>query len=285
MPQAIELPDDLTGLAAIQAHTVDDRGLRRSVSALIEVIEAGRNSLTAATVAETSPACNPNGGTIRTNPIDGMNYVYIPPGHFTMGCSPGDTDAADSEKPPHEVTISKGFWIAQTPVTVRAWKKFREATGAAHIPHGDDNIPVTSVTWDEACAYAVWARLSLATEAQWEYAARAGTTSPRFHYLDEIAWHKDNSGGRPHPVAKKKPNAWGLYDMLGNVSEWTADWFDERYYARSEAVDPVGPPTGEYRVLRGASCRGDAGGLRASFRAYSLPTTRYDIIGFRCVGE
>jgi len=80
MPQAIELPDDLTGLAAIQAHTVDDRGLRRSVSALIEVIEAGRNSLTAATVAETSPACNPNGGTIRTNPIDGMNYVYIPPG-------------------------------------------------------------------------------------------------------------------------------------------------------------------------------------------------------------
>ena len=123
------------------------------------------------------------------------------------------------------------------------------------------------------------------TEAEWEYAARAGTTEPRYGKLDEIAWYSENSGGKAHPVGQKRPNAWGLYDMLGNVFEWTADWYDGKYYTARPAMDPTGPPTGDGRTLRGGSWSDAPRGDRVSFRNGLEPAGRSYGIGFRCVGN
>ena len=260
-------------------------------------------------------------GETRVNPKDGLTYVWIPPGKFTMGCTVGDSDAFENEKPAHEVRIKKGFWLGQTPVTVGAWKRYRAATGSAALPEkdsfgkklneaaGDDNLPVVAVTWEEARAFCEWSGGRLPTEAEWEYAARAGSTSPRYGDLDAIAWYGDNSGRQkldsaaiwnsdsanytkrlfengngPHAVMQKEPNAWDLYDTLGNVWEWTADWYAERYPGNAE-IDPTGPAAGEARVLRGGSWSNYPGNLRVSGRFRNDPANRYFSIGFRCVGN
>ncbi|MGC2656655.1 MAG: formylglycine-generating enzyme family protein, partial [Bryobacteraceae bacterium] len=221
-------------------------------------------------------------GAIRPNPKDGQRYAYIPPGSFLMGCSTGDSECFDNEKPQHRVTLTKAFWIGQTAVTVAAWKRYRIATGTAALPTednvgrknwneaGDENMPAVAMTWDEAKSYCEWASMRLPTEAEWEYAARAGTTTARYGDLDSIAWYGDNSGSQRihstalwkqdpktyaqklhengnfvHAVALKQPNAWKLYDMLGNVYAWTADWYDAGYYAKSESENPLGPPVGQ----------------------------------------
>jgi formylglycine-generating enzyme required for sulfatase activity len=143
-------------------------------------------------------------GTVRKNLKDGLDYVWIPPGKFTMGCSPGDGECLNNEKPPHEVTITREFWLGQTEVTAAAYDRFRKTSD--HTP----DLPVVYVNWEEAQAYCKWAGLRIPTEAEWEYAARANTTGPRYGALDDVAWHRWNSGGRLHPVGGKQPNAWGL---------------------------------------------------------------------------
>jgi formylglycine-generating enzyme required for sulfatase activity len=153
-------------------------------------------------------------GTKKVNPKDGLTYVWIPPGKFHMGCSPGDAACGDDEKPAHEVTISKGFWLGQTSVTQRA---YRLVAGQDPSAHKGDNLPVEHVDWNEAKAYCAAIGGRLPTEAEWEYAARAGSTGARYDNLDEIAWHTQNSGGQSHEVGQKLPNAFGLYDMLGNA--------------------------------------------------------------------
>jgi len=261
---------------------------------------------------------------VKINPQDQQKYVWVSPGAFQMGCSPGDEDCRADEKPSHTVKIDRGFWIGQTVVTVAAWKRYRQSAGLPPLPSSDnigrnqineanpdDSIPVVFVTWNEARNFCGWAGLRLPTEAEWEYAARAGTTTARYGELDRIAWYGDNSGDRRidtaalvssmdtktydrrlfengnvlHPVAQKSPNGFGLYDMLGNVKQWTADWYDERAYENAESDDPHGAPSGRAKVLRGATFGDNPQQMRVSIRDKNGVGGRLGSTGFRCAGD
>jgi formylglycine-generating enzyme required for sulfatase activity len=263
---------------------------------------------------------SPYPGEVKVNVIDGQRYAWIPPGKFMMGCSSGDKECDGNEKPAHGVTLTKGFWLGQTMITVGAWKRYRMVTGKPPLPTvdprgrenlneagGDDTMPVIEVTWDEAESYCEWSGGHLPTEAQWEYAARAGNPGARYGNLDAIAWYADNSGIQridsariarsdkanyakhlfengdgPHPVGRKQPNNWNLYDMLGNVWEWTADWYEEKYYQRQANQDPVGPSGGKERAQRGGSWLVSPWNARVSSRGWAGPSVRDYDVGFRC---
>jgi formylglycine-generating enzyme required for sulfatase activity len=228
-------------------------------------------------------------GEVGQNAKDGLKNVWIPPGAFMMGCSRGDKECFDWEKPAHRVTITKGFWLGQTEVTVGAYKRFVAGT-AKDMPSAPDfnqgwsneQMPIVKVTQDEARAYCGWAGGRLPTEAEWEYAARAGSTEARYGPLDEVAWYSENSGNQMHPVGEKRANGFGLYDMLGNVGEWVNDWYQRNYYENSPSQDPAGPVSGQFQALRGASWEDDPWHVRVSFRG-SLNADTWGLnIGFRC---
>jgi formylglycine-generating enzyme required for sulfatase activity len=234
----------------------------------------------------------PAAGTGRENPKDGLRYMWIPPGTFMMGCSPGDGECGGNETPAHQVTITKGFWMGQTEVTVAAYRRFVGSTGAQMPPAPDFNVgwnskdmPITNVSWDDATAFCGWAGGRLPTEAEWEYAARAGSTEAQYGPVDEVAWYSNNSGGKTHEVGQKRANGFGLYDMLGNVWEWVNDWYDPNYYQNSPAQDPSGPARGQGRVLRGGSWYNDPRVVRVSIRVRHDPPVRYYNFGFRCGGD
>jgi formylglycine-generating enzyme required for sulfatase activity len=215
-----------------------------------------------------------------------------------MGCArSGDEPCFADEKPAHEVRITKGFWMGQTEVSVEAYKRFAGRTGKKMpeepVESGrklnagwrSESLPMTMVSWHDAVAYCTWAGARLPTEAEWEYAARAGTVGARYGDLDAVAWYGSNSGGQPRGVAQKQANAFKLFDMLGSVWEWTADWYKDKYEGSGQEVDPQGPPGGEFRVLRGGSWDVFASDVRASSRVRDRPTVRNYSNGFRCVGE
>jgi len=238
-----------------------------------------------------TPPNPPRTGEVKVNPNDGLKYVWIPPGTFMMGCSPGDTECRRWEKPSHQVTITKGFWIGQTEVTVAAYQGFASATGRQMPPAPvfnsgwtNQSMPIINVNWEEAHAYCTWAGGRLPTEAEWEYAARGEDPHARYGDLEQIAWYGKNSGGGTHDVAQKQANGFGLYDTLGNVWEWVNDWYDAHYYQNSPSKDPKGPSSGEYRVLRGGSWFYFEKFLRVSFRVSFYPDGRVGNYGMRCVG-
>jgi formylglycine-generating enzyme required for sulfatase activity len=223
---------------------------------------------------------------------DGLLYVWIPPGTFPMGCSAGDKECFNEELPSHHVTISKGFWIGQTEVTIAAYKGFagiaeadtaKPLSVAAKPADAESQMPVVVVTWDEARDYCSWAGGRLPTEAEWEYAARGGSKEARYAELGQIAWYQKNSGNRTHPVSQKRPNGFGLFDVLGNAWEWVNDWYDGNYYSKSPEVDPTGPETGTMHVLRGGSWMNTANLLRLSDRGRSQADLRFNYFGIRCV--
>jgi formylglycine-generating enzyme required for sulfatase activity len=222
----------------------------------------------------------PEAGSTKVNLKDGQKYVWIPAGSFYMGCSPGDTECDADEKPAHNVSITKGFWLGETPVTQAAYLRVM-GTNPSYFK-GDD-LPVEQVSWGEAKSYCEAIGGRLPTEAEWEYAARAGTVGARYGNIDAIAWYDGNSRNEFHPVARKQPNTWGLYDMLGNVWQWTADWYDEKYFARRDATDPQGPSLGTVRTLRGGSWSDSPRIVRVSDRYGSGPGYRGSIVGARCV--
>ncbi len=236
-------------------------------------------------------------GEVRVNPKDGLKYVWIPPGTFMMGCSPGDNECYDFEKPPNQVTITKGYWLGQTEVTVGAYKRFTGATGRQMPPEpnlngrplnpgwGDEAMPIVEVTWDDAQAYCRWAGGRLPTEAEWEYAARAGSTGARYGPVDEVAWYSNNSGEKTHEVGQKRANGFGLYDVLGNVWEWVNDWYDENYYQNSPSKDPAGPTSGKFRVTRGGCWGSSPRYVRVSYRNRFNLGVRSFVGGYRCGGE
>jgi formylglycine-generating enzyme required for sulfatase activity len=221
-------------------------------------------------------------GTIKTNPKDGQKYVWIPPGRFKMGCSARDNECASNEKPAHSVTITKGFWLGQTPVTQAAYQRVI-GTNPSRFRGG--RLPVESVKWTQAKAYCEAVGGRLPTEAEWEYAARAGSDASRYGDLDAIAWYNGNSEGKTHEVGLKQANRWGLHDLLGNVWEWVGDWYDEKYYELSPSADPTGPASGQSRVVRGGSWFSGSRNLRSSDRDRDSPDFRVDYIGFRCARE
>jgi len=214
------------------------------------------------------------------NPTDGLTYVWIPPGTFTMGCSPGDSECDRDEKPARQVTIGKAFRIGQTPVTQEAYQR---VTGKSPGYFKGAQFPVESVNWDEAQAYCQATGMRLPTEAEWEYAARAGSKGGRYGDADQIAWFGPNSGNKTHDAMRKQPNAWKLYDMLGNVWEWTADWYAP--YPATESTDPQGPASGRIRVLRGGSWGNGPAFVRVSVRSGNEPENRSNVVGFRCAGN
>jgi len=218
--------------------------------------------------------------------------------------------------------LTKGLWMGQTEVTVAAFQRFARATGGAmpaepvyserklNAGWANGAMPIVNVNWNEAKSYCEWIGGRLPTEAEWEYAARAGSTASRYAEAEEVAWYADNSGkskfdaaallkGDPknyvaklasnensfHGVGLKRPNSYGLYDMLGNVTEWTADWYGASYYQGGERRNPQGPPNGEYRITRGGSWDYFARILRVSDRGGGGPSGRGSDIGFRCAWD
>ncbi|MCC6586290.1 MAG: SUMF1/EgtB/PvdO family nonheme iron enzyme [Bryobacterales bacterium] len=255
-----------------KASTVDPKASQPAVEAKPEPKKSE------AVVRQALPPA-PSDVRTKIDPKDGLEYAWIPPGQFQMGCSPGDTECDSDEKPAHPVTITRGFWMGRTEVTEAAYNR------SVGKPGGSEQMAKVNVNWDEAKTYCEWAGLRLPTEAEWEYAARAGSSGARYGALSDVAWYDGNSGGKLHPVAGKRANPWGLYDMLGNALEWVQDWYDEGYYKGSPSADPSGPRMGKYRTLRGGSWLSFPRLTRASLRDRLAPGDRNLGIGFRCSGE
>ncbi len=205
---------------------------------------------------------------------DGVVYVRICPGTFTMGSAADDSQAYEDEKPAHQVTLSDEFWLGQTEVTNAQYHRIQPDH------EEEDEFPAVEVTWTEAQAACERFGGRLPTEAEWEYAARAGSTTAWSFSAGDYAWNEQNAGNTPHSVAAKKPNRWGLYDMQGNVWEWVADWYAP--YSATAQRDPDGPATGGSRVLRGGAFSLPPEFLRSAFRSKFQPWHRSRAIGFRC---
>lgn len=220
-----------------------------------------------------------------------LELVLIPAGKFMMGSPPGEKQRF-SEWPQHEVRITRPFYMGKYPVTNEQTKAVMDKIDGHPFFAGMNN-PVYAFSWNDAQDFCkklsvmTGKTVRLPTEAEWEYACRAGTTTRYFSgdsdtSLTDVAWFRDNSN-RTHPVGQKKPNAWGLYDMCGNVAQWCQD-----YWARYEpgaAVDPHGPEVGETRVLRGCCFFQAADDCRSAARGNNLQGCNMGGTGFRIVME
>ena len=241
----------------------------------------------------------------------GIAMVVIPAGSFEMGSKHGRED----EQPTHKVWIDS-FLMDRHEMTQAMFEKFGKEVPLPNPSHfkGPD-LPVEQVTWPNAARFCnarsrfeglqpcynedtgecdfQAAGYRLPTEAEWEYACRAGTTADysfgsEARSLDGYAWHAGNSDKKTHPVGQKQPNPWGLFDMHGNVAEWCQDVYDKGYYKSSPEQNPRGPPDGKEYVLRGGSWKSNAEALRSAYRLGETPgfsdaCLARDAIGFRCV--
>lgn len=237
---------------------------------------------------------------------DNSIMVLIPAGEFTMGSSSGN----DNEKPPHKVHLD-AYYIDKYEVTNEQFAKFLNEWGRDTNEYGKkmfyehpwgikvaasrfvvgtegyEKHPAFFVTWYGANQYAKWAGKRLPTEAEWEKACRAGTTTKYYSgndttTLGNYVWYSINSGGKTHPMGEKKSNAWSIYDMAGNVGEWCSDWYKEDYYKSSPSKNPAGPNSGNHRVFRGGGWGLSAEFYRSAYRYRFAPDFRYGFVGFRC---
>ncbi len=215
---------------------------------------------------------------------NGIVFVRVCPGTFTMGSPDDEVGRNNDEGPEHEVTLSE-FWIAKFEVTNELYQRFQVQPPSRFLGEGA-NLPVERVTWFEADKFCRDFGYGLPTEAEWEYAARAGTNT-RWSFgdeeakLDRHAWYSNNSDIEPHPVGEKEPNPWGIHDMHGNVYEWVADWYGP--YSADSQIYPTGPDDGSFRVLRGGAFFNSPRYLRSAYRFRFVPEDRNGDFGFRCV--
>jgi formylglycine-generating enzyme required for sulfatase activity len=243
-------------------------------------------------------------GKIFINSI-GMKFVLIPPGSFVMGSLEQEPGRNVDEGPQHEVTLTRPFYLGATEVTQGQW---REIMGDNPSRFRGKDLPVENVSWDDCREFIrrlnereKTARYRLPSEAEWEYACRAGSDTRfcfgddmgssvgkdklRFYFgdeqgiLDEYAWYGNNAGNETHAVAGKKPNSWGLYDMHGNVAEWCADWYGP--YSGADQSDPHGPPSGSRRIVRGGFYGFGTWSVRSALRESQPPESRSCQWGFR----
>jgi len=221
---------------------------------------------------------------------DPLKWILIPGGTFEMGCSPGD-DKCQQHETVHTVSIS-AFEMLETEVTVAQMEAVAGISEQQHYDCGKgrgSTRPASCLGWTEAMDYCEAVGGRLPTEAEWEYAARGGTDTRYYcghapECLDAIAWFDENSSNMKHPVRMKSPNAYGLYDMLGNVFEMTNDYYDQDYYSFSPSTNPKGPDTGSGRVTRGGGYSSTASlGIRVSYRTPA--DGDLSIIGFRCARD
>ncbi len=226
---------------------------------------------------------------------NGIELVPVPAGHFEMGSPPNEEERYSDEGPQHRVDV-EAFEIGRYPVTNEEYGRFLEAQPDVGEPMfwGDRNLnqarqPVMGVSWHDARRFAEWVGCRLPSEAEWEYAARAGSRAPYLtgvgvEDLDRHAWYSENSGGRVHPVGEKEPNAWGLYDVLGNVLEWVEDdWHGDYEDAPEDGSPWVNEPRAGSRVLRGGAFLNGRRNLRVAYRNYYAPESQVGSIGFRVV--
>jgi formylglycine-generating enzyme required for sulfatase activity len=277
---------------------------------------ASRNSIAVAGPPDTRPKP-------MVNSI-GMSMMRIPEGKFIMGSAEGDVGRKPHEGPQHEVTITRPFYMGKHEVTVGQFRAFvdatsyktdgeREGSGAFRYAPNKDTVqdpkclwhqpgfllledqPVVCVSRNDATAFCQWLAKKegkpyrLPTEAEWEYACRAGTMTPwhagtsltksQAHFAGVVS--DPAATGKPTKVGYYPPNAFGLHDMHGNVWEWVADWYDENYYRQSPPQDPQGPPSGGVGILRGGGWEEDADHARSAFRFAMTPSFRHVVIGFR----
>ena len=223
-----------------------------------------------------------------TNPL-GMEFVLLPAGSFLMGTDHCDDTrlCPENERPRHKVTFREPFYMGRTEVTQAQWiHMFGENPSESK----GDSLPVENVSWDDANSFCKMIGARLPTEAEWEYAARSGSTS-RYHCggddygscLKETAWYSDNSKGRTHPPGKKRANKWGLFDMIGNVYEWCSDKYDYKYYRNAPTTNPQGSNLkGAMRVYRGGSGAHYFAAARPSFRSSNFADYTNQWLGFRC---
>ena len=217
-----------------------------------------------------------------------FNMICVEGGTFQMGATPEMKEPHDDEKPVHQVTLST-YYIGETEVTQALWKAVMD-NNPSHFK--GDNNPVEYVSWDDCQTFVqklsqmTGKKFRLPTEAEWEFAARGGNKSQEYQYsgsnnLDEVAWYVENSCNKTHPVAQKKANELGLYDMSGNIFEWCQDWYGG--YSSQAQTNPTGPDSASHRVFRGGSWDGRARGCRSSGRGSAWPGNWGDYLGLRLV--
>ncbi|MDD2716637.1 MAG: formylglycine-generating enzyme family protein [Candidatus Wallbacteria bacterium] len=212
-----------------------------------------------------------------------MEFVWIPAGSFTMGSQ------YNTEKPPHTVIITKGFYLDKYEVTQAQWQS---VMGNNPSCFRGDQRPVDMVSWDDSQVFIrklsqlTGKKFRLPTEAEWEYACRAGTET-KYYWGDQAdgncMWYDDAGGMTTQDVGGKQPNAWGLYDMCGNLWEWCNDWYGGNFYLNSPAEDPQGPTSGTWRVLRGGSWHSEDYMCRSANRIPHNPVGRSHGVGIRLV--
>jgi len=231
-------------------------------------------------------------GEIWKEPVTGMEFVWVPGGCYEMGCGNWTSDCARDEKPVHEVCVD-GFWMGKTEVTQEQWKQVM-GENPSEFKKGD-NYPVENAIWAEMEKFTMKLsslnkgayKFRFPTEAEWEYACRA-VTGTRYYTGDKekdlirAGWYRENSGEQSHPVSEKEPNAFGLYDMHGNVWEWVEDdWHYNYDGAPIDGTAWIDEPRGAYRVVRGGNWSGPAWRCRSAFRIDGAPVGRGNGVGFR----